>query len=316
MASQIKGTLLFWTRLFRFYLKMNSHSESNLIIKKSLSTPEALDRRAKVLGLNDYQPKTKYICFLPFRGEFGWYIQTFVKRVHGYNHSNKIVCTKQGHECLFPTATSFFYEWKDIPDNQKAGVLADISDIPEIQTRVLEYFKLSRDEVTFLYSTESAWEEKLSLADISFIPNPKNLFGLNVDIVITPRNRQIDSQRNWTRENWQYLIDKLVTRGFTVGVCGARDSSFQLHNIKHYSYDYLDVNSDVELMLNAKAIVTQESGLLYLAFLCEKPIFVIDYYMGNMGSDLHRQNSTMLIEFQQFWNEPIKIYNEIIKFLE
>ena len=44
--------------------------------------------------LEKYQPKTKWVCFLPWASEFGWYVMNHVKRVHGYNHPNKIACIK------------------------------------------------------------------------------------------------------------------------------------------------------------------------------------------------------------------------------
>ena len=86
------------------------------------SSTKQFQRYSKVLGLGEHQPKTEYVCFLPWWGEFGWYIMNHVKRVHGYNHSKKIVCIKFGHECLFPSAHDFYYDWPVVPDIKKAGV--------------------------------------------------------------------------------------------------------------------------------------------------------------------------------------------------
>ena len=64
-----------------------------------------------------------YFCYLPFRGELGWYLVAHVKRFHNDPYDKKIAVIKPGHEALFPTASKFFYRWTDIEDNQKAGVI-------------------------------------------------------------------------------------------------------------------------------------------------------------------------------------------------
>src|ERR1700733_6603942 len=267
-------------------------------------------RYNKVLGLNEFQPKTKYVCFLPFHGEFGWMIQTFVKRVHGYNHSNKIVCTKPGHECLFPSAQHFYHDWKDVEDNTKAGILANIDE--EItKLKIIEHYQT--DDIHFLSASEVSWEEKVSLSHHTFIPKSIHNNNLNIDIVICPRNRQMDAFRNWKQENWQTVINILVKHNITIGVCGAKETSFQLENVKYKSYDYMDVDSDVEMMSNCKLVVAQESGLAYLSYLCKRPTYIIDHYHNT--ADIHRDHSVYFAAVQGFWNDPPGLAEAILSFL-
>jgi hypothetical protein len=266
----------------------------------------------KVLGLDEHKPQNKYVCFLPFRGEFGWYIQTFVKRIHGYNHHNKIVCTKRGHECLFPSAQRFYYDWQDADDTIKAGILSN-TDEDLLKKNIIDY--MQTEDIFFLSPSETSWAEKESLANITFIPQSLHNLGLKTDVVIAPRNRMIDAHRNATQTSWQTLVNELVQQNISVGVCGAANSSFNLVNIKHKAYEHIDVDSDVELINNAKLIIVHESGMQYLSFLCERPTFCIDHYLG-ASSDLHRKLSVPFKLLKNILNDPKKLTNEIMAIIK
>jgi hypothetical protein len=77
-----------------------------------------------------------YKCYLPCRGEFGWMITTFVLKFHGDPSPNKIICCKPSQDCFYPTATHFFYDWQDIPDDQKMGIIS-MSDEEDIKEKIL-----------------------------------------------------------------------------------------------------------------------------------------------------------------------------------
>lgn len=207
---------------------------------------------------------------------------TYVKAIH--SESPGIVCCKRGHECLFPNALGFYYNWGDISDHMKAGIHSDFSHEKRLKDQLSQIYP----DAEFISPSRHGWHDRHDYAKHTFIPKVNFPLGLQADVVITPRNRQVDANRNWKPEHWQYLINSLNERGISVAVCGARDSTFKLDGAKYYSYEHVDVESDVELMLNAKLVITQESGLQYLSFLCERPTFCIGNYMGDLGSDLHR----------------------------
>jgi len=252
-------------------------------------------------------------CYLPYRGEFGWMIMCFVKKFHADPSPDKIICCKKGHECLYPTATGFFYDWQDVPDSQKAGVY-EVKDEESIKEQVRTQYP--NKEIEFVPLSEVGWHNKHDFAQYTFIPQSKHNLGLNVDIVITPRNRLMDPQRNWTKENWQLVVNALCHNGLTVGVCGAADSSFDLQNITYKSYNYIDVDSDVELMNNAKLVITQESGMQYLSFLCQRPTFCIDHYHADFGANLHRNMDVKFLNPIYVWNNPALLVNDVISFLK
>ena len=248
--------------------------------------------------------------YLPFIGEFGWYIFTFVKRIHGDPATNKIVCCKRGHECLFPTATDFFYDWQDIQDSQKAGIYEDFSHETELKQRIQSHFNLPSD-VEWSSPSSNGWHDKHDYANNIFIPKSLMPHDLKADVVITPRHRGMDEHRNWTAENWQYVVNELNKRNISVATCGAKDSSYILEGVKHNAYDYIDVDSDVELMNNAKLVITQESGMQYLSFLCQRPTMCIDHYHKDHGADLHRNLNIPFKEIKYVWNYPPFLVQEI-----
>lgn len=267
----------------------------------------------RILGKNQYQPTNKYVCFFPFRGEFGWYVMSHVKRIHGYNHPNKIVCARPGHECLFPSAKHFFYAWRDYHDNIKNGILMNYDD-NEIKRQIITM--MDTDDICFISPSDISWEEKMALYNYTFIPKSIHNIGLKTDIVITPRKRNVDAHRNWKQEYWQYLVDQLTDLNFSVGVCGTRETSFDLNNILFKSHDYVDVDSDIELLNNAKIVITQESGLQYLSFLCERPTLCIDHYHRDFGADLHRKLSIPFKDIPYVWSNYKALVEEVILFMK
>lgn len=240
-------------------------------------------------------------------------IMCFIKKFHADPSPDKIICCKPGHECLFPTASKFYYDWKDIPDNQKAGA-AVVTDEDEIIQRVKNW--LPGQEIEFVRLSEYGWHNKHDFASHSFIPQSKNNLGLKVDVVITPRKRTIDVWRNWSHNHWQRTVDALKQQNITVGVCGNRETTFDLNNVLYKAYDYVDVDSDVELMNNAKLVITQESGLQYLSFLCQKPTMCIDHYHHDFGADLHRNPDIFFKEVKHVWSNPDMLVQEILIFLK
>lgn len=250
-------------------------------------------------------------CYLPWRGELGWMLISFVKKFHADSSQNKIICCKAGHECLFPTASHFFYDWQDIPDAQKTGVVK-MDDEDYLKSKIIQ--KFPNEEIDFYSPSEIGWNNKHEFAQYTFIPQPKHKLGLTVDVVITPRNRVVDTHRNWKQENWQYVIDKLKDHNITVGICGNYETSFHLNNIMIKSYEHIDIDSDVEMMNNSKLVVTQESGLQYLSFMCQKPTFCIDHYHKDHGADLHRNLEVPFKELNYVWEDREKLVKEIFAF--
>jgi len=141
---------------------------------------------------------------------------------------------------------------------------------------LLQQLSTNYPNATLISHTDTSWEEKETLAHFKFIPKPVNDFGLETDVVVMPRYRKVvDNKRNWRYHNWQALVDNLVAAGYRVGLCGTKKTSYQLTNITHYAWDHVDIDSDVEMILKTKLVIGQDSGLIYLAGLCRRPVIMI-----------------------------------------
>lgn len=239
-----------------------------------------MDARYKhILGLDEPARTT---VFLPWIGEFGWYLMNHVKRIHAYNATKKVAYIKPGHECLFPTVQEFVYDWDDVDDDQKAGVVPN-ADRPQLVYQALAKYG---DDAKIVYHEETSWDEKASLAKHTFVPYNKHNHGLKVDVVVSARKRNVDPLRNL--DCWQKIVDQLLERGLTVGIVGNKVATAELKGITHYSSDYIDVDTDVELIKSAKICIAQESGMAYLMMMCRKPLFMIDHDPVVPLRDIHR----------------------------
>jgi hypothetical protein len=257
----------------------------------------AAQRYERLLSLDHRITKA---CFTPFMGEFGWYIMTHTKRVHAFNADQKIAFIKRGHEALFPSINEFIYDWDDIPDSHKAGVVNN-PNINDVLSKI-------RIEATIIYHTDISWPEKQSLAHICFTPRHNINHNLKVDVVLAPRKRTIDAFRNLGSDAWQSIANWLVSNGLSVGVVGNSNTTHYIGGNVIRSSDYIDVDTDIELINSAKCIICQESGMLYLAAMCKKPVFIIDWCHREIF-DLHRDKNV----FFRITN-PSVVANEAISF--
>jgi ADP-heptose:LPS heptosyltransferase len=126
----------------------------------------------------------------------------------------------------------------------------------------------------------------------------------------------VDAFRNWSYENWQKLVDELVANEISVSVCGTKETSWELQNITHNSYDYADVDTDIELMNSAKLVITQESGLQYLSFMCKRPTVCVGHYHKDHGADLYRDLEVPFKALNYVWEDPDKLIEEVLFFIK
>lgn len=273
-----------------------------------------------------------YICYLPCRAELGWLITSHVKRFHSDPYHKKIAFIKPGFEALFPTANEFFYRWADIQDKYKAGVIkSDEFTIAELQQneeeidkqRVMEDFG---EDIVFVSAQDITCDNRHAWKDSKFIPKPHyqyEQFLIQTDVVLCPRKREMDAYRNWTEAHWLKVLNSLTAQGLRVGIAGAIDSTFHLNGAWAYSYlDAVGVDKDLAMMLNTKLVVGQESGLQYLAHLCQKPFFCIDYshpasvFHQNPGIPFKHWNTGVVGECGKVWHDPDLLIQEITNYLK
>jgi hypothetical protein len=132
----------------------------------------------------------KPVVFAPFMGEFGFFINTYVRFVHYFNAPKKIVCCRPGEEVFFPSADDFFYEWNDFREDKDrlgANIPASNNLYKKMKTGLKQ--KFAGSEIVEV-------GHEISYRFVQFMPVPLNPFceKIELDVVIGPRNRPRDKE--------------------------------------------------------------------------------------------------------------------------
>jgi hypothetical protein len=131
------------------------------------------------------------------------------------------------------------------------------------------------------------------------------------DIILHPRNKMVGNNRNWDKENWQKLVDKLSVE-YKIAIIG-NNEAFNLDGVKDYRN--IPIKDSVSLLNRCKLMVGQSSGPLHLASLCGTPHLVWsdesnrDRYLTHWNP----HNTKVFFHAEMGWNPTVDfIYNKII----
>jgi len=241
--------------------------------------------------LDTTQPNTPHI-FLPFCGEFGHLIISHIRQVHHHTAKHKIVCCKPGEQVLFPSATSFFFDWKDpIPDAEKAGTIrVSPYDRPPLQwPLILERFP---EAIPVKAGGMTMTQEHIPLYPEKRIPFQPRRRGLKADICLGVRSREFCPERNFPAKSWQIIADAITTHGYTFGVVGKRPTSFDLAGQQWHSGDY-DTDASIEAIQNCRLWCGTDTGTSHLAAAIGVPMIIF-----------RADNSTTFIDLMRTFNSP------------
>lgn len=207
--------------------------------------------------------------FPPFFSEFGYYVVSYLREVHFNNYDHKIVSCKKGEECLFPSASEFFYDWEDIQDLDKSVIKTDICQErwPLIIERARSIY--GQDIEVHYPSFEIRFKEVFPIRGTLKVPH--------TDICICARRRGGPfSRRNF--QHWQKVVDFCNDLNLTVCVVGKKETTCSdLSRVPFFSFDYEDSsNSVVSFMQNSSITLTTDCGLAHLNSLLCLPQIVIE----------------------------------------
>ena len=217
------------------------------------------------------------VFFLPWQGEFGIYISTFVRAVHTWLAEDKIVACPAGECCLFPTASSFYHDFEElVPDRKRVGRKETpwVKDkLERLQERICQEHPQYRDyEFVMPFMKYDCFRSPQQIIKACFAPKIVSR-GLEVDVVLTPRKRSFHTERNLAF--WQEILNGLKDRGLSIGAVGRKDTSFHLTGIDINSWDYDGIDACIEMMQNAKIILAQNCGLAHLAIFLRTPMIMM-----------------------------------------
>lgn len=252
--------------------------------------------------------------FLPYQGEFGCYIATFVRVVHTWPDASKIVACPADHRCLFPTADAFLHDYSELlPDSKKRG--------GSRRPWVREQLDLMREDICLRYPEYRDCPFVYPFMKLNCYKTPEIIkahfgpeitpVGLTVDVAITPRYRRHARSRNLPF--WQEIVDGLGERGYTVGCVGEKQTSQQLKRVSLCSWDYGGLEATIEVLSRAKLVLAQNTGTAHLSVFLRCPMIVMTTGLGMIcWMEVQRDPN---IHFQLVEPDPTAAVTAAIDFL-
>lgn len=222
---------------------------------------------------------------LPHVGfEFGQLIMTHVRWVHCIP-GRKIVCTRRGLEPLFPSATEFFYDWSDVPDELRhtrtIKSVATAMQLEELQ----DHFRMKYPLAQIRFPIDGKKPQYFpNLPEGNFQPMPAcPAPAWYPEILVAPRFRKHGEGRNFP--HWNKVVQDLRGLGYRVGILGVPETSSAIDNVPldHRAWGH-DDNLGVTLhwMQKAKMVIATDSGMAHLAVLAGAPLTVIYETRGEL----------------------------------
>jgi hypothetical protein len=210
---------------------------------------------------------------LPYLGEFGHLVLSHLRFVHWYPAAEKIVCCQPGDECLYPSATEFFYDWTHpIPDQLRcvhggygisgSSTAAD-DDLRPVLSAKYPSLSLIRPQYDCHWHTSDG---------IKFSPTIIHRLPL-VDIALGVRRRQFVTAKNWG--HWGSVARSLQGVGLRVGLVGSRETSYDFTaDAKAWDHPSGDTAGSVDLMHHCRLYVGTDTGVSHLAALMDVPSLI------------------------------------------
>ena len=246
--------------------------------------------------------KNKTLLAGPWVGEFGWELfcwQGYIRSI-AQIYEKVIVASRKGHEFLYEDFADEFLpitipevamsdSWfcDNLPNNFIENSIADAKYDVHISASNIGF--LMYDNGTAMTSSE--------FLNQKFVKYKSDSLDKKFDIILHPRNKNVGSDRNWDRENWQNLVN-LLSDKYSMAIIGNHEA-FKLNGVEDYRG--ISIRDTVSLMNRCKLVVGQSSGPLHLASLSGTPHLV--------WSSEHNRN-----RYLKYWNPfntPLYFYSEM-----
>jgi len=245
------------------------------------------------------------VVFLPFVGEFGCMILYHIRFVHTYPAPRKIVCCRRGEEVFYPSAAEFDYDWQlDLPDTARSKIGERVMQDPLWAGLVN---RISQKHEAIPVPSQYCYDYH-----VKFPVSPRRRRGLAVDVVLAPRVRQFQSQRNFNR--WEELADAIAANGFSVGCVGKEDTSLRIRASSLNSWDCPDpTDAMIEMLGSCRAYVGTDTGPTHLAGFMDVPMVLF----GNCGLMWVAEAASRApwVEVRDGWDNPEDVVDALTKFL-
>jgi len=255
----------------------------------------------------------------PWVGEFGWELfcwQGYVRSI-APNYKRVIVASRAGHEFMYEDFADEFVSVV-IPPNAQSdswftrGMPQNFADT--LITGIKYDIRIPAKNIGFLMYANGVPQKSTLFSTQKFIKFESNTLDKSFDILVHPRNRDLGADRNWDKEKWQDLVNRL-SKNFTIATIGTNEA-FELDNTTDCRN--VSVHDTVSLMNRTKLVVGQSSGPMHLASLAMTPHLV---WSSDHNNDRYKKYwnpfHTPVYFYSDFnWNPPVNfIYDKIIEVL-
>jgi hypothetical protein len=298
------------------------------MISKSFAVPTRYSNKA-IAFLKERLRKPCVI--LPFYGEYGFFVMSYIRLVHYLDCPYKIVCCKKGDECYFPSAAEFFYDWEDfIPDKLKCGFrerykFGPVAELSQEELRLeavlkIKYpsFRLIRFEYPIPFEAVKCFPLKLS---------PLVNYGLNPQVIICARRRKcIGDESDHGRRNfkrWPTIVRALKNAGYSVGAIGERETTYELTGIDVVSWRFpRRSDATLEMLNNCQLYIGTDTGPTHLAALLGTPM-VLFRNKSDISYDLIVKSIKPIVRaskgyvnvIDEGWEHPEQVIRAALSFL-
>ncbi|MEN9352772.1 MAG: hypothetical protein RL318_97 [Fibrobacterota bacterium] len=201
----------------------------------------------------------------PWVGEFGWELmhwQGFVRKL-APRYRKVIVSCRAGQEALY---ADFAHEFvlHDVRGTADCNRLLTV-DNPDELARILALVPPGADLLRPLGAQPHERQ--------TFIKFGTKQAELATDILFHPRGRGHGADRNWSRANWERLLELLQPLGLRIGCIGLTTATQELQG------DFLELrdkplSQTLDMMASTRLVVGPSSGPMHLASLCATPHLV------------------------------------------
>ncbi len=204
----------------------------------------------------------------PWVGEFGWELfgwQGYLRHL-SKSYKEVHVISRPGHGRLYEDFAASFHEfdpqsWETAMQNCyniKASPAELVNSIPHT-----DYFS-GLFNINVQYDGHRAVDNSGMFGMQVFHKYQKVGEAKPFDLLFHPRNKPSDSLRNWSKDNWQKLVDLLKDR-YTIATIG-NEQAFALEGTTDLRA--IPLAELIDHMCCAKLVVGPSSGPMHLASLC------------------------------------------------
>lgn len=232
-------------------------------------------------------------------GEFGWELfcwQGYLRSIANKFDKVIVIC-RTGNDVLYNDFTNdfIFYNPPFTKTNMWMGE-ENKEELKEMLEGVSYNYEIKPFNIGFGHAPNNDFFTSDLFQSQVFRKYKSDVLDKTYDILVHPRNKFTGSERNWDKEKWQELVDRLKSK-YSIAMIGSNEA-FELDGIDNYRC--VVTSETISLMNRAKLVIGQSSGAMHLASLCGTPHLV--------WSD-----QTNKLRYEKYWNPfktPVYFYDK------